>query len=111
VAPSTHIVIYTALELAESTTPSALSIIDDFATVSSLAFLGKELDAEEIGGSVPWEAPAPLHTARMTAPAAVICRAGHPCLVFCTWDSEYGALLALAGLLDGASVRYWGGEH
>jgi len=50
----THFFVYTASSLAEASTPATLVIIDESAPISNLVFIDKDLDIEEIGGTIVW---------------------------------------------------------
>ena len=54
----THVLVYAASALAEQTTPGALEIEDEAASVSSVAFQDLDLDGTDVAGDVTWDAPA-----------------------------------------------------
>jgi len=56
-ASYTHILVYTESSLAEQTTPAGTEIVDVVSRVSSLAFVDKDLDPNEVGGTVTWAPP------------------------------------------------------
>ncbi|CAE6912196.1 unnamed protein product [Symbiodinium natans] len=56
-AAFTHLAVYTKSWLAEQTTPVALEFEDKVSLVSDIAFPDFDLDLEDIGGNISWEAP------------------------------------------------------
>ncbi|CAE6912079.1 unnamed protein product [Symbiodinium natans] len=53
-----HFLVYTRSELVEQSTPSMHQIVDEFASVSNISFTDLDLDLDEIGGLVSWDAAA-----------------------------------------------------
>jgi WD40 repeat protein len=53
----THVLVYTKSTLVEQSTPLAADINDTDAMVSSVLFTDKDLDPNQIGGTVTWVAP------------------------------------------------------
>ncbi|CAE7268472.1 unnamed protein product, partial [Symbiodinium necroappetens] len=56
-AAFTHFVVYTKSWLAEQTTPVALEFEDKVSLVRDISFPDLDLDLEDIGGTISWEAP------------------------------------------------------
>jgi len=56
-AAFTHFVVYTKSWLAEQTTPVALEFEDKVSLVRDISFPDFDLDLEDIGGTISWEAP------------------------------------------------------
>ena len=57
-----YVTVYTKSALVEQTTPDSLNLASDTASsVSSIAFVDKDLDATNYGGTVTWTAPS-LHS-------------------------------------------------
>ncbi|CAE7717893.1 PIF1 [Symbiodinium sp. CCMP2456] len=52
------VLVYASSSLAEQTTPLALAFNDTDSSVSSISFTDRDLDAEEIGGTISWTEPA-----------------------------------------------------
>eukprot|EP00434_Breviolum_minutum_P013777 symbB.v1.2.012153.t1/scaffold793.1/size162056/2 len=55
----THLVVYTASQLVEQTTPNASAISDTVRVVSKIHFDDYDLDLLEVGGDVQWSIPIP----------------------------------------------------
>eukprot|EP00435_Cladocopium_sp_Y103_P053353 s1750_g17.t1 len=53
----THFLVYTASSLVEQTTPVALEIFDEFASVSNISFVDLDLDLQQLGGNISWVEP------------------------------------------------------
>ncbi|CAL1130807.1 unnamed protein product [Cladocopium goreaui] len=53
----THFLVYTASSLVEQTTPVALEIFDEFASVSNISFVDLDLDLQQLGGNISWLEP------------------------------------------------------
>ncbi|CAE7230479.1 unnamed protein product, partial [Symbiodinium sp. CCMP2456] len=53
----THFLVYTASSLAEQTTPAALELADESASVSNVTFVDLDLDATDVGGTIVWDPP------------------------------------------------------
>ena len=53
-----HVVVYTKSSLYEQTTPDEATIADRASTVGSVAFVDKDLDAGQMGGTLTWAQPA-----------------------------------------------------
>eukprot|EP00913_Durusdinium_trenchii_P011756 g11042.t1 len=56
----THVAIYTRSNLVEQSVPATFSISDSFALVTALAFIDEDLDGQEFGGDLTWQAPASI---------------------------------------------------
>ncbi|CAK9114759.1 unnamed protein product [Durusdinium trenchii] len=52
-----HVVVYSKSILAEQSTPVAFSIVDNVAQVSDIVFPDFDLDADDLGGILEWQAP------------------------------------------------------
>ena len=57
---TSHWLVYSASSLVEQTTPSALQISEQNATVGSMSFVGTDLNMDTVNGSLVWAAPAEL---------------------------------------------------
>lgn len=56
------VVVYVRSALVEQTTPVSINISDTIASVSSIAFIDKDLDVDDLGGTISWaEPPDMLH--------------------------------------------------
>ena len=53
----THVVVYTKSLLAEQSTPTALPLSDEVASVGNLKFTDYDLDTSEVGGTITWSNP------------------------------------------------------
>ena len=53
----THYLVYAASSLAEQSYPRARQIADEDSSVSSMSFLGQDLDFYDLGGRLSWEPP------------------------------------------------------
>ncbi|CAK9114761.1 unnamed protein product [Durusdinium trenchii] len=53
----THFLVYTASSLVEQSTPYALEVFDEFASVSNMSFVDLDLDLGELGGNISWSEP------------------------------------------------------
>jgi hypothetical protein len=52
-----HVVVYTKSTFAEQTTPAALWIVDQKTILANLTFVDLDLDFDQIGGNIVWDAP------------------------------------------------------
>jgi len=55
--PYERVVVYTKSTLAEQTTPVAITLVDNEATVQTIVYPDEDLDAVEIAGPVIWQPP------------------------------------------------------
>eukprot|EP00928_Gymnodinium_smaydae_P018052 TRINITY_DN16876_c0_g4_i1.p1 TRINITY_DN16876_c0_g4~~TRINITY_DN16876_c0_g4_i1.p1 ORF type:complete len:6319 (+),score=1016.24 TRINITY_DN16876_c0_g4_i1:2009-18958(+) len=53
-----HLLVYTRSSLVEQTTPSTHFIDNKISSVSRISFTDKDMDADELGGSLQWKTPA-----------------------------------------------------
>eukprot|EP00913_Durusdinium_trenchii_P017139 g16119.t1 len=60
VHPFTHVAIYTLSSLVEQSTPMALKIFDENASVSDIRFIDEDLDPVDLGGFIAWTPPVSL---------------------------------------------------
>ncbi|CAE8611043.1 unnamed protein product [Polarella glacialis] len=54
---TTQLLVYTLSSLVEQTTPTALAILDEVASVSAISFVDRDLDPTDLGGLVSWTVP------------------------------------------------------